>query len=140
MPMPMDMNTNDNEPNEPNEHDGERTTPPADQHEYVLWRALQRAPYPPARWRSGAGAVYGQPMTWADVDWLRDYVAWFERVRNTALRQEPLGALGTQLLYKQLENDRLRDLLREARASIDHGPLLQKLDHELSNLDEDIDL
>jgi len=113
---------------------------PVDQREYVLWRALQQAPYPARRFREASGALYDTKFGWAEVDWVRDYIAWYDTIRLKVMRAEPLSSLGVQMLNKQLENDRLRALLRQARASIDHGDLIQDIDREIANWDEDIEL
>lgn len=110
-------------------------TPPANEREYVLWQALQQAPYPLFS-GSALSNLYDQRLNWDGVDWLRDYSYWYQTTRLTALKDAPLGSLGYQLLGREQENKLLRDLLRKAYAALDNTPLMQDIAATLARLED----
>lgn len=124
--------------NEQNTNSDPAQQPPTDQREYILWRALQHAPYPIYRGREAQGS-YGHPMGWREIDWLREYEMWHSTWRTNAMKEVYPGALMQQMVRLQQENDRLRTTLIAARDGLDQTRLMQQIDEVLGSLLNDVD-
>ena len=114
------------------------TDAPQHEREYILWHALQLVPYPRYHGDNFTN-LYGKPIAWGDIDWLREYERWYNVQRLAAMKTAAPGPMTKQLMQMEQENEHLRELLRRAREALDNTRIIQDIDDCLGSLVENID-